>query len=36
MESEMSIQVSYIKFMFSKKAIKFDKNFTVDVTLCSM
>ena len=25
----------YVKFMFSKKATKFDKIFTVDLTLCS-
>ena len=27
--------LAYVKFMFSKKATKFDKIFTVNLTLCS-
>ena len=31
----MFIQVSQVNFMFSKKTTKFDKNFTIDLTLYS-
>ena len=27
--------ITYVKFMFSKKASKIDKIFTVDLTVCS-
>ena len=29
------LRFEQVKFMFSKKATKFDKIFTVDLTLCS-
>ena len=31
----LSFKVSFLKFMFSKKAKKIDKIFIVDLTLCS-